>query len=257
VNETGLQSALREMRSHFGDPATLFALGAVAAVLTLVAPFGTDTSLTTGFRAVYWLVIVLTTYTAGFGVDILLRPHLPHRLAQAVNPFVVGLVVTGVVVVVNLLLMGRVPGGRSWVSDLLTIYAIAALVAAAMQTVLASLAHRAPRSQDAAAELPAILDRLPLDKRGDLVALSVEDHYVRVRTVNGEEMTLMRLSDAIRETAPVPGLRVHRSHWVAVAQVTSARRDGDRAILGMAHGGDIPVSRSHIPAVREAGLLPK
>jgi hypothetical protein len=37
------------------------------------------------------------------------------------------------------------------------------------------------------------------------VALSVEDHYVRVRTTRGEEMILMRLSDAIRETAPETG----------------------------------------------------
>jgi DNA-binding LytR/AlgR family response regulator len=89
------------------------------------------------------------------------------------------------------------------------------------------------------------------------VALSVEDHYVRIRTTRGEDMVLMRLTDAIREAAPTPGLRVHRSHWVAIAGVANARRDGDRAILKMIAGGDIPASRSHIPALRQAGLLPR
>lgn len=67
----------------------------------------------------------------------------------------------------------------------------------------------------------------------------------------------MRLGDAIREAAPEPGLQVHRSHWVAIAAVTAARREGDRAVLSLSHGGDIPASRSHIPALKEAGLLPR
>jgi hypothetical protein len=242
------------MRRHFSSPITLIVLGAVVAVLTLVGPFGTDESLTPGFRALYWLSIVATTYAAGFVVDAVLRPRLSRRAAGVVNPIIMGVAITGVVLIVNLLLIGRLPGGPGWARDVLTIYTIAVIVSAAMQTVVTAL--KRPEAVPVPAA-PAILDRLPLDKRGRLVALSVEDHYVRVRTTKGEELILMRLSDAIRETAPEPGLRVHRSHWVAKDRVVSARRDGDRAILTMAHGGDIPVSRSHIPAVKDAGLLPK
>jgi hypothetical protein len=254
VNSGPSPSTLREMRRHFSNPITLFVLGAVVAVLTLVGPFGTDQSLTPGFRALYWLAIVGATYVVGFGIDGTLRARMPEQMARIVIPLAMGLAITGVVIGVNYLLIGRVPGGRGWLGDTVTIYAIAVIVSAAMQAVMTAMAKTdatdTPRT-------PPILDRVPLDKRGALVALSVEDHYVRVRTSRGEEMILMRLSDAIRETAPETGLRVHRSHWVAVAQVTSARRDGDRAVLTMAHGGDIPVSRSHIPAVREAGLLPR
>jgi DNA-binding LytR/AlgR family response regulator len=101
------------------------------------------------------------------------------------------------------------------------------------------------------------LDRLALAKRGTLIALSVEDHYVRVRTDRGEAMVLMRLSDAIGETAPVKGLRVHRSHWVALDAVVAAKRRGDGAILTMAAGPEIPVSRANVAAIRDAGLLPR
>lgn len=104
---------------------------------------------------------------------------------------------------------------------------------------------------------PTLLDRLPLDKRAPLVALSVEDHYVRIRTTKGEEMILMRLADAIRETAATPGLQVHRSHWVAFDQVVAVRRKGDCALLKMSHGPDVPVSRANLPKLREAGLLPR
>jgi hypothetical protein len=254
VNGGPSQTALREMRRHFLSPVTLFVLGAVVAVLTLVGPFGTDESLTPGFRALYWMSVVAATYMAGFAVDAALRPRLSHRVATIVNPLLMGVAITLTVIGVNLLLIGRLPGGPGWAGDVLTIYVIAVIVSAAMQAVVTALFRREAGS---GIGTPAILDRLPLDKRGALVALSVEDHYVRVRTTKGEEMILMRLSDAIRETAPEPGLRVHRSHWVATGRVTAARRDGDRAILTMAHGGDIPVSRSHIPAVKEAGLLPK
>ena len=66
----------------------------------------------------------------------------------------------------------------------------------------------------------------------------------------------MRLADAIAETGDTAGLQVHRSHWVALDQVRGVRREGDRAILSMAHGPDIPASRSNIAALKEAGLLP-
>lgn len=258
MNGSPPSSALRELRRHLFDPVTLIVLGAVVAVLTLVGPFGTDETLTPGFRALYWAAIVGATYVAGYGTDAVLRPCLAHPMAQVVNPAVVGLVVTGVVVLLNLLLIGRLPGGAGWLGDLLTIWAIAVIVSAAMQVVVTTLAREGAASGAAPPDAtPALLDRLPLDRRGALVSLTVEDHYVRVRTTRGESMILMRLSDAIGETAPEPGLRVHRSHWVATRQVTAARRDGDRAILSMAHGGDIPVSRAHIPAIRDAGLLPR
>lgn len=70
-------------------------------------------------------------------------------------------------------------------------------------------------------------------------------------------MVLMRLSDAMKETGNIPGAQVHRSHWVAFKAVTAARREGDRAILTLSSGVDIPVSRANLSKVKEAGLLPR
>ena len=158
---------------------------------------------------------------------------------------------------INLALLGNVPGGPGAAGTLATILAIAAIASAGFRLARELQAPAPPVAAAGGTAPPALLDRLPLDKRGALVSLSVEDHYVRVRTTRGEAMVLMRLGDAIREAAPVAGLRVHRSHWVAREAVRAVRREGDRAVLQMTAGGDIPASRSHIPALREAGLLPR
>ena len=102
---------------------------------------------------------------------------------------------------------------------------------------------------------PRLLTRLPLAKRGPLLSLSVQDHYVEVVTTRGRELLLMRLSDAIAETEGCAGLQVHRSHWVALDQVQAAHRDGARAVLTLSDGREIPVSRTYVPAAKEAGLL--
>lgn len=86
--------------------------------------------------------------------------------------------------------------------------------------------------------------------------MSVQDHYVEVTTSIGKSLLLMRLSDAIRETGDVAGLQVHRSHWVATAQVIKAKRDGDKAILTLSDGRTLPASRSRIKDLKAAGIHP-
>ena len=87
------------------------------------------------------------------------------------------------------------------------------------------------------------------------MALSVEDHYVRVQTNNGEELILMRLSVAIKETGSSIGEQVHRSHWVGFDQIQAVERDGARVFLAMSTGARIPVSRANMPKLKAAGML--
>ncbi|MEC9434305.1 MAG: LytTR family DNA-binding domain-containing protein [Pseudomonadota bacterium] len=100
-----------------------------------------------------------------------------------------------------------------------------------------------------------ILRRMSHDRRGPLLRLSMNDHYVEIATEAGREMVLMRLGDAIVETAPEPGLQVHRSHWVARRALASAERSGDRVELILTNGERIPVSRGRVAALRDAGWL--
>lgn len=249
-------STLREWRAHLIQPLALVIFVGVATILTLIAPFRSGQLDHGLLRFAYWLVIAFVTYAIG---------ALAHRQAglwfagqsQRLTRIAVAALITALganitVIAVDAIMLARLPAVAELPGFVANTSAIAIIIA-----VIFHLLPDTPDTKSTAAQPPALLDRLPFDKRGPLVALSVEDHYVRVRTRSGEEVVLMRLSDAIRETSGTKGLQVHRSHWVAVDQVTAVHRKGDGARLCMTTGPDIPVSRAHIPAIREAGLLPR
>ena len=246
--------ALREWRAHMAHPTRAVALIGVAAILALIGPFDTAEVMRPLPRAAYWLVLVGASYSAGYIANGLADRTAPDSTAWriAIAGPLTGLLVLAIVYLLNGFALGYWAQGQSLGLLAANVMAIAVIVSAIFQ-----LAHATVPPQATTRHPPTLLERLPLDKRAPLVALSVEDHYVRIRTTKGEEMILMRLADAIRETAATPGLQVHRSHWVAFDQVVAVRRKGDGALLQMSHGPDVPVSRANLPKLREAGLLPR
>jgi hypothetical protein len=92
---------------------------------------------------------------------------------------------------------------------------------------------------------PPIIQRLPEPVRGTVFSISGSDHYVDVKTDAGSSSILLRFSDALREVEPVPGQRVHRSHWVADAAVDRMRRVGRRHFVVLKTGDEVPVSRTY------------
>ena len=103
---------------------------------------------------------------------------------------------------------------------------------------------------------PAIFERIkPALRSADIYALTAEDHYVRVITSAGDDLILMRLSDAIKETAPLPGLSPHRSWWVAEAGAAKVSRASGKTRITLKNDTPVPVSRNGAKAVREAGWL--
>jgi hypothetical protein len=89
----------------------------------------------------------------------------------------------------------------------------------------------------------------------DLVSLSSEDHYVRVVTDRGNSLIRYRFADALAEVRNVPGLQVHRSHWVAIRAVDRVQANGKSYSLMLCNGTIIPVSRTNIGVLRSAGLI--
>ncbi|MGI3184555.1 LytTR family DNA-binding domain-containing protein [Nioella aestuarii] len=260
MNDSPLQSAKRELHALLADRRVLVGVGAAGIIAGIAGPFGTAEHLRLLPRILYWLLLCFGTYLTGATLigpinHALTRRGFLRALAALIAATVAGLVVAAEVAVLNWAVFDLPPTELRYLRDL----ALNGIVISATITVatlmLDQTSAEAENQTPTAISVP-LLDRLPLDKRGPLISLSVQDHYVEVTTVAGREMLLMRLSDAIRETTPVAGLQVHRSHWVALGQVRAARRDGARAVLTMSDGRDIPVSRSNIAAIREAGLLP-
>lgn len=123
-------------------------------------------------------------------------------------------------------------------------------------TTLLEQRRAAPAPTSGVTPGTAFADRLPVRLRAaDIYAVSAEDHYLRVHTSSGEELILLRLSDAVRELAGVEGLQVHRSWWVARQGVSDVRRDDSKLVLKLKSGAEAPVSRTYAKAVREAGWV--
>ena len=248
------QPTIRELRQHLTQPTTQVAILGVAGILAIAGPFETGEVLRLVPRFAYWLVLVAASYAIGFVISEGVRKsltRLPLVELIVLSSLATGICVSLLVAGLNFAVFGFLPPPEDlpgFVGPILVI----SIIVSGVSTVLA---RELGGGETKADQIPAILDRIPFEKRGDLVALSVEDHYVRVITLKGEELILMRLSDAIRETAPAKGAQVHRSHLAAFDQVHSAKRIGDRAVLAMRDGSEIPVSRSNIARIKEAGLL--
>ena len=71
--------------------------------------------------------------------------------------------------------------------------------------------HPAPHASDVRAGRDVgFLDRLPRALGRELIALQMEDHYVRAHTPRGSDLVLLPLRDAVEELGGLEGLRVHR-----------------------------------------------
>jgi len=259
VNDTALQSTLRQMQALLRDGRSWALLGILGVIAGLVGPFGTYEAVPLVPRLLYWIAVIIGTGAMGTLVAGLaerqLRAWLPVSAAALTGGALAGPPITAVVVLVNLLAFGpdTTPIG------ILTLLVYCTAIASAV-TLLSALLGMRPGSISAAPVAaapadPALLDRLPRPQRGRLLHIAVSDHYVDVTTDKGTTLVLMRLSDAIRETAPEPGLQVHRSHWVALAAVRRGFRQDGKPVLELENGTVVPVSRTFMDVVRAAGLL--
>lgn len=114
------------------------------------------------------------------------------------------------------------------------------------------LVDPAPAPAPAAPPPNPLLDQIPADLGSDIVALEMEDHYVRVHTALGSALVLMRLRDAMVLVTEIEGMQVHRSWWVARGAVEDVLRDGRNVRLKLPRDLEAPVARANIATLRDA-----
>lgn len=253
MNNNLFQSALRELQADFTNRTIIIGLVALGLLLGISGPFETYDLLTPIPRVLYWLVIVVLTFAAGSFVSTLIHRALDQMLkwvSTIISALAIGIVVSAVVIVVNLIVFGFFP--QTW-GEYFTQLGIVTLISAIVEFSALALQYGTPKAPQTGAP---ILNRLPFEKRGEVVSLSAEDHYVRVSTTKGAELVLIRLADAINEIGPTPGLQIHRSHWIATEHVEKVLRNGSRHEVMLSDGTTRPISRGFTEAARKAGLLP-
>ena len=128
--------------------------------------------------------------------------------------------------------------------------------------------HTSPRNDGETNELPLtapqpppaaqswFFDRLPDMLGRDVVYLNVCGHYINVITTAGSCLVLMRLADAMAALGDL-GLQVHRSYWVAHLHMIGIVRRDERTLVRVTGPHEVPVSRTHLAAVRAAVPPPK
>ncbi|WP_081215929.1 LytTR family DNA-binding domain-containing protein [Pseudoalteromonas luteoviolacea] len=100
--------------------------------------------------------------------------------------------------------------------------------------------------------LMEFLSKLPLEKRGTLLCLQMDDHYLRVTTDKGEHLLLMRFKDALQHLETFPGFQTHRSWWVAKEAVSSTKKTGRKLLLILKNGDEVPVSQTYLAQTKQA-----
>lgn len=243
-----LHLALRERRGLVLGTAVWIL---VTVVCALSGPFGTIDHLSLAGRFAYWFVVV------GASVWGSCLPDLAHagdqwRRAALWLSYALGL--SGFVVMLKLWVFGIDPAWGFFLY-LLGLIIIVVLLVIGFIWLIQQVHPAAADLEDVPESTARFLKRIPYAQRGSLVRIEAQDHYLNVVTTKGDNLILMRFSDAAAELEKAHGLVVHRSHWIALDAVTGHRRRNGRDLLVMSDGSEVPVSRSNRPAAKAAGLL--
>ncbi|WP_372770875.1 LytTR family transcriptional regulator DNA-binding domain-containing protein [Pseudoalteromonas sp.] len=94
--------------------------------------------------------------------------------------------------------------------------------------------------------IESLINELPMAKRGKLICLKMDDHYLNVMTDKGEHLLLMRFKDALSKLEHYDGFQTHRSWWVAKDAVVDTKKDGRKLALVMVNGTEVPVSQTYL-----------
>ena len=226
----------------------------VSLFLSVVGAFGTI-GVPLGPRTLFFLFL-----GAGCGVIVALCIALARRLPSLderplLRRAVIGLAITPLMAVWVWLAIGVSFMGGPKAATLPTFLFYSLLMSALMSVLSwAVFRPRHPPGPPLTAAPPKFLQRLPVRLRGaEIYAVEAQDHYLKLHTSKGSDLILMRLSDAIAELEGVEGAQTHRSWWVARSALADARRGDGRAVLKLKDGGEAPVSRRYIRALRQAG----
>jgi len=228
------------------------------ASLTLAGPFGTFTGMGLAERTGFWALATGLSIVIGVGTALWVDRRLSTGPGLRRDLAVATVLTIGFTPLLYLLVV-RFTGG---VDVQMTVIEMAAVVFAvpflvgmvrtAIQTAQGQLATGPAPAVDKASDTtrdPRLFARIDAARRGRILSVSGRDHYVDVVTESGQSEILLRFSDALRELEGVPGLQVHRSHWVATDAVAGALRADGKLFVVLNDGRHLPVSRPYRQAV--------
>ncbi|WP_338241474.1 LytTR family DNA-binding domain-containing protein [Aurantiacibacter hainanensis] len=264
MTDTG-PSRSPQLRRFIIDLSIMLVIGVV---LALLGPFGSFAD-PIEERLVYWVGLAVAGYACYFPINGLVVPWGRRLDFPEWALWMASVLIATVPMSLAIWTLGFVGRDFRWpqLGEAFGTY-LNVLVIGAGITVLFHLLNRhpAPRPapgpaqapgpvQNTEASAPAFLDRLPAQIGTDLIALEMEDHYVRAHTALGSDLVLMRMRDAVAELSGLEGEQVHRSWWVARGAVAEVKRDGRNVRLVLDNGLEAPVSRANVSLLKDRGWI--
>ena len=240
------------------EMAAAFLLGAF---IGLIGPFGTFLFGPTVLRVAYWTAMFMLGQLI-FGVGMRFARQVGLRLDQPgwfVTPIAVAILCLPVSLVCAISDTSLWPRAAHYMRPY-DWYAQVLLVSLPLNLLLIRLRGQWGGTRpDMGAAPPVMADdlraRLPARLGGRVVCLQMEDHYVRVHTDQGSELVHMPLKSALAALNDVEGLQTHRSWWVARDAVSEIVPSGRNIRLRLVNGMIIPVARSSVARLKQAGWL--
>ena len=116
--------------------------------------------------------------------------------------------------------------------------------------------HKTQVKQNKENKINTLMTKIPFEKRGKLLCLEMDDHYLNIQTDKGNHLVLMRFKDALLHTEEYPGMQTHRSWWVALDAIEKEQRDGRKNLLKLTNGTLVPVSKTYLNQVKATLLNP-
>ncbi|MCV9941729.1 LytTR family DNA-binding domain-containing protein [Rhizobium sp. BT-175] len=250
-----LQSTLRELQVFLHSRRFGGTFAAIVLLFAVTGPYGTMESMAFGERLAYWLTLHALAWAIAIlcavAAERLLREVIVSMFARMMAGSLIAALPIGFAIgLVDYVFTGEATTLQSGLQRALFAMPLCALFCLLTYMAMSQKIAEAAAPQETPSPGASILDRLKPENRGSLLRLSVQDHYTEVVTSRGRELVLLRFADALKGTAATPGLRVHRSHWVADAHVESLKRDNGRLLILTRDGTAIPVSRSYAEDVR-------
>lgn len=243
------------LKKDLRDPIVLVSVGVLSGLLVVSGPFGSYVSMTLAQRFSFWVPAALIGSVVGLVIECFVArwPGMAdERRASIVAALLSTLILT---VPMQFLMMRFIAASRSDLSGLVDI----ALLIFFSNLGICSL-RRAwkeppriepiPSAVPEPQQLPPFVSRLAADLQAPVALITGRNHHIDIETDLGSTSLFMRFSDAVLQMQPVEGMQVHRSHWVAFRRMRRVERIGQRHFLVTDAEMRIPISKSHIDALR-------
>lgn len=243
--ERVVKQTFRGTAETLSGPSFWLIVCGVTMICFISGPFGTLEILPLGFRLVYWTLMVLPTAALGVWLHTLVRVNeWRNFFSICVVGLVFGVVASAIIIILGFALLSPIqkyPGALD-----LFFYSFPSATLIFISTVfLDNWRHEYPKNEEKLR--PILLSRLKKYPNAQhILSLVAQDHYVEITTELGSELCLIRLSDAISEVAPIDGIQIHRSIWVAKSAIKKVNANSFKAEVMLMNGNVLKVSQSRV-----------